>query len=159
MNIVTITGRLIADPSDDSFENTEGITNVATLRVAVTRRDDDADYVTVVALNGLPATCNHFLNKGRVSAVEGRFRSSEWTADDKTKPSRLEIVARNVDSLDCARCWVERQRVARRCPLIWIILLYLCIHRCQWILTELVTAPPAMAGEMAKGPSPARART
>jgi len=100
MNTVTITGRLTADPSYESFENTEGVTNVATLRLAIPRRDDEADFVTVVAFNGLGATCADFLSKGRLVAVEGRLRSSEWTAEDGSRRSKLEIVARNIDFLD-----------------------------------------------------------
>jgi len=88
MNTVTITRRLIADPSYESFENAEGITNVATLHVAVSRRDDEADYVIVVALNGLPATCNDFLNKRRVSAVEGRLRRDETIQAGDRHPQR-----------------------------------------------------------------------
>lgn len=99
MNTVSIIGRLTADPEHEAYTGPEQVTTVTTMRLAIARRDE-ADFVTIVAFNGLGITCADHLKKGRRIAVEGRLRSSEWTTSDGAKRSKLEVVASTVDFLD-----------------------------------------------------------
>ncbi len=100
MNTVSFTGRLTTDPGHEAYAGAESVTAVTTMRVAIPRRNDGADFVTVIGFNGLGVTCADHLNKGRLIAVEGRLRSSEWTTSEGSKRSKLEVVANNVDFLD-----------------------------------------------------------
>ena len=101
MNRIEITGRLTQDPD---LQTTTTGKSIATLRLAIDRRDRDADPVDVdvKCWNGLADTCAKFLSKGRLVAVAGRLDYSEWKAEDGTRRSKHEVVADDVDFLDRA---------------------------------------------------------
>ena len=101
MNTVQLIGRLTKDP-----EAREGNGHqVAALRLAVNGRDRSAapDYVDVVAFDGLAKTCTDHLEKGRQVAVAGRLSHSEWEAEDGSRRSRLQVIAREVEFLASAK--------------------------------------------------------
>ncbi len=79
--------------------------DVARLRLAVNGRDRNAapDYVDVVAFDGLAKTCTDQLEKGRQVAVSGRLSHSEWEAEDGSRRSRLQVIAREVEFLASAK--------------------------------------------------------
>lgn len=99
MNQVSLIGNLTRDPE---LRATPSGKSVANLRIAVNRRDRDADpiYVDVVAWNGLAETCGQYLTTGRQIAVGGRLDYQEWTTDDGAKRSKHEVVADQIDFLD-----------------------------------------------------------
>src|SRR5205823_4397108 len=72
MNSVQLIGRLTRDPE---LRSTSGGKSVGNLRLAVDRRDRDADpvYIDVVCWDGLAETCAQYLAKGRQVAVSGRL--------------------------------------------------------------------------------------
>jgi single-strand DNA-binding protein len=97
MNVVSIIGRLTADPQSRAGENHES----AYFRMAVDRRSaEGADFVDVVVFDRLAEVCSEHLAKGRQVAVNGRLRSSEWTTDAGERRSRLQVVADEVAFLD-----------------------------------------------------------
>ena len=99
MNQVQLIGRLTRDPD---LGQTAGGKPVCDMRLAVSRRDRDADpvYVDVVAYDVLAETCAAHLEKGRQIAVSGRLDYQEWEARDGSgKRSRHQVVAGEVDFL------------------------------------------------------------
>jgi single-strand DNA-binding protein len=98
MNTVQLIGRLTADP--EAKEPQPGRT-VATMRVAVPRRDREAGavFVDVVAWGPLGEVCAKHLAKGREVAVVGRLELDEWTNGAGEHRSRHEVVAESVDFL------------------------------------------------------------
>ena len=97
MNTVQLIGRLTRDPEAHEGNGHQ----VARMRVAVSGRDREAepDYVDVVAFDGLAATCLEYLAKGRQVGVVGRLNYSEWEADDGSRRSRHQVIARDVEFL------------------------------------------------------------
>jgi single-strand DNA-binding protein len=102
MNTVSLVARVAQNPA---LRTTTGGTNVTTLRVAVPRprkdgEDQGADFVDVVCFGRQAETCVEYLEKGRRVAVNGRLSHSEWTAEDGSRRSKLEVIATTVDFLD-----------------------------------------------------------
>ena len=99
MNSVQLIGRLTRDP-ELRLPAGEG-KEFCRMRVAVPRPDAGAQpvYVDVVCFDGQASACADHLGKGRRIGVEGRLDYSEWEAEDGSKRSRHEVVARRVDFL------------------------------------------------------------
>ena len=102
MNQVSLVARVAQAPA---LHTTNGGTNVATLRVAIPRprkdgEDQGADFVDVVCFGRQAETCVEYLTKGRRVAVTGRLSQNEWTAEDGSRRSKLEVIANTVDFLD-----------------------------------------------------------
>ena len=97
MNSIQLIGRLTRDPE---LRSTRGGKPVANIRLAVSRRDRDADpvYVDVVAYQGLAELCAEHLEKGRQVAVTGRLDYQEWEHEG-SKRSKHEVIAAEVDFL------------------------------------------------------------
>jgi single-strand DNA-binding protein len=97
MNTVSLIGRLTADPESRAGEKHEA----ARFRLAVDRiGHDDADFIPVVVFDRTAQLVAAHLSKGRLVAVTGRLRSSEWTTPDGERRSRLEVVGDQVSFLD-----------------------------------------------------------
>lgn len=102
MNQVSLIGRLATDPEPRIGERHEA----ASFRLAVPRRrradgaDPGAVFVEVVTFDGLAKTVSDFLAKGRQVAMSGRLEQNEWTAEDGSKRSRLQVIADEVSFLD-----------------------------------------------------------
>ena len=100
--VISLVARVAQNPA---LRTTTGGTNVTTLRVAVPRprkdgEDQGADFVDVVCFGRQAETCVEYLEKGRRVAVNGRLSQSEWTAEDGSRRSKLEVIATTVDFLD-----------------------------------------------------------
>ena len=102
MNQVQLIGRLTRDPELDT---TAGGKPVCDMRLAVSRRDRDADpvYVDLVTYDGLAETCAVHLEKGRQVAVTGRLDYSEWETNEGQKRSSHSVVANDVEFLAKAK--------------------------------------------------------
>ena len=99
MNQIQLVGRLTRDPEPGT---TAGGKAVCDMRLAIPRRDRDADpvYVDLIAYDALAKLCAEHLEKGRQVAVTGRLDYQEWEARDGTgKRSRHQVVAAEVDFL------------------------------------------------------------
>lgn len=98
MNSIQLIGRLTRDPElRDAGEET----SLCRMRLAVGRpsRDGSPVYVDVVCFGGQATACADHLAKDRRIGVEGRLDYSEWEAEDGSKRSRHEVIARRVDFL------------------------------------------------------------
>jgi single-strand DNA-binding protein len=102
MNTIQLIGRLTADPELRSLANDK---SVATMRLAVARRDREAApvYVDVAAFDQLAELCAEHLEKGRQVAISGRLEYSEWEAQDGSKRSKHEVIAGDVEFLAKAK--------------------------------------------------------
>ena len=98
MNTISLVGRLTKDPE---LRFTQNGNAVATLRLAIARRDKDADpvYLDVVTWNEQAKVCAEHLAKGRQVAVTGRLEDRHWETEDGQKRSTFEVVASSVDFL------------------------------------------------------------
>src|SRR5436305_11472679 len=105
INRVTIVGRLTRDPE---LRHLPSGTAVLQLGVAVNgRQKDDAgnwidkpNFFDVKVFGNQADTLNTHLSKGRRIGVDGRLDWSSWEAQDGSKRSKVEIVARSVQFLD-----------------------------------------------------------
>ena len=96
MNSINLIGRLTREP--DSRKTPNG-TDVVTMRVAIDRPGDGADYVNVTAFGKLAQSCQQYLGKGRQISVQGRLSHSEWKTESGERRERLEIIAAAVEFL------------------------------------------------------------
>ncbi|MCW2926300.1 MAG: single-strand binding protein [Thermoleophilia bacterium] len=97
MNMVALVGNLATDPE---LRETSGGRKVCSFRLAVSRPGNkEADFLTVVTWERQAEVCNEYLKVGRRVSIEGRLHHSVWEAEDKTRRSKVEIVAHRVGLL------------------------------------------------------------
>jgi single-strand DNA-binding protein len=98
MNSVQLIGRLTRDP--DRHEAADR-GDVCRMRLAVPRPDPAAQpmYVDIVCFDVQAAACAEHLAKGDRIVVEGRLNYLEWEAEDGSKRSRHEVIARRIELL------------------------------------------------------------
>jgi single-strand DNA-binding protein len=96
-------GRLTADPEGRS--TTEGMA-VTRFRLAVDRpasgtpKEDNVDFIDVVAWQRLAEVCSQYLKKGRLVLVEGRIQNRSFEDQSGQRRWVTEVVARNMTMLD-----------------------------------------------------------
>lgn len=71
------------------------------MRVAVPGSDRGTEpaYVDVVCFDSQADACAEHLSKGHRIGVDGRLGYSQWEADDGSKRSRHEVIARRIEFL------------------------------------------------------------
>jgi len=95
LNVLTITGRLVADPE---LRTTTQNTPVTSPRIAVqrdytTNGERETDFFEVVAWRGTAEfICKNF-RKGSLITLVGRIQNREWTDKENQKRVTTEIVA------------------------------------------------------------------
>lgn len=90
--------------SDPEMRYTSGGTGVTNFRLAVNNRFkkadgeqiEETDWFTVTCWARLAETVNEYVHKGMKVYVEGRIKMNQWTAQDGTERSNMEIVANQV---------------------------------------------------------------
>lgn len=103
MNVVVLIGRLTKDPE---LRWTPSGKAVCQFRLAVDRGTSNAqgeketDFFDVVVWEKQAENCANFLSKGRLVAVNGRLQSRSYDAQDGTRRTVIEIVARDVRFLE-----------------------------------------------------------
>ncbi len=99
LNVLTISGRLAADPE---LRRTSNGVAVTTIRIACTRdytpqgMERQTDWFDVVAWKNTAEFIVRNLTKGRMVTIKGRLESREWTDKNGNKRTTIEIVAENV---------------------------------------------------------------
>lgn len=102
LNRSVIIGRLTKDPE---LRTTSNGTPVTTFTVAVDRDrknangEKETDFIPVVTWRGLAETCEKYLSKGKLAAVEGRLQIRSYEDQKGIKRTVAEIVADNVQFL------------------------------------------------------------
>jgi single-strand DNA-binding protein len=117
MNVVTLIGRLTADPDARTVTVSGEERTVTTLGLAVPHdRDPDGEPVYVdVTVWGRPArACATWLRRGRRVAVTGRLDLTRWTGENGTARRAHRVVATSVDFLDGPRDGPPSGNGARR---------------------------------------------
>jgi len=102
MNKIILIGRLTADPE---LRYTPSGAPVANFTVAVDRKfskNDETDFIPVVAWRRLAEICNEFLHKGKLVAVEGRLQTRTYEDKEGQRRKAFEVVADEMQMLDRA---------------------------------------------------------
>lgn len=106
MNTTTLVGRLTATPD---LRHTPNGTAVTDLRLAVDRRTDGTDFLTVTAWSRTAEVAAEHLTTGRRVAVSGRLEQQTWTdRESGANREKVVVVADRIEFLDAPR----RDRVA-----------------------------------------------
>jgi single-strand DNA-binding protein len=92
VNVVTLVGRLTADPVLRALPNGQ---SVCDLRLAVNdQKDQPALFVDVATFGKSADACAECLSKGRQVAVTGRLVYHEWETKDGHKRSKHSVIGR-----------------------------------------------------------------
>ena len=105
INKVLISGNLTDDPRTNILENG---THVANFRIASNQRYRSKDgewrdktcFVDVVTWRQLAERVASRLHKGSPVMIDGELQYTQWNAQDGSKRSRVEILARSVQMLE-----------------------------------------------------------
>ncbi len=103
MNIVSLIGRLTADPE---LRHTQSGTAMTRFNIAVDRNfvkqgeERQADFITIVAWNQRAEMICKYFSKGRRIGITGSIRTGSYTAQDGSKRYTTEVWADNVDFCD-----------------------------------------------------------
>jgi len=101
VNTTQLVGRLTADPV---LRHTSNGTPVTDVRLAVDRRGDGTDFISVTVWSRTAEVVTEHLERGRRVGVTGRLEQQQWT--DKasgTNRERLVVVADSIEFLDAPR--------------------------------------------------------
>jgi len=100
LNKIILVGRLTADPE---LRYTPSGAPVANFTLAVDRKfskNDETDFIPVVAWRRLAEICNEFLHKGKLIAVEGRLQTRSYEDKEGQRRKAFEVVADDMQMLD-----------------------------------------------------------
>lgn len=108
LNKVQLIGNLTRDPE---LRYTPQGTAVCTFSIATNRQwktesgemKDEAEFHRIVAWNQLAEICSKMLHKGTRAYVEGRLQTRNWTAQDGTQKTTVEIVVNDMIVLESKR--------------------------------------------------------
>ena len=102
LNIVSIMGRLTADPR---YNKTNGGVSVASFTLACERDfgEKATDFFDVIAWRGTAEFADKYLHKGQRVAILGRLQLRKWTDDDGKERRVVEIVAESIYFADKPR--------------------------------------------------------
>lgn len=95
MNLVTLIGRLTADPE---LRKTQTGTSVTNITLAVTRNfnKEETDFIKCQVWRQSAEYLNSYARKGDMVAVEGRIQVSQYQTSDVTKRSDTAVVCDRV---------------------------------------------------------------
>lgn len=98
LNRIILVGRVVAQPE---MRYTTSGKAVANFRLAVDRRgkNDEADFIPIVAWERLAEICGEFLAKGKLVAIEGRLQTRTYETKDGQKRSAFDVVADGMQML------------------------------------------------------------
>lgn len=103
LNVVVLTGRLVADPE---LRHTSNDLAVTSFTIAVNRRfarageERQTDFIDIVAWrNNAEFVCKYF-KKGNLIAIEGSIQTRSYQDKDGNNRKAFEIVANNVQFVE-----------------------------------------------------------
>ncbi|MBU3092228.1 single-stranded DNA-binding protein [Clostridium sp. CM028] len=103
MNNVSIIGRITRELELKSFNEGKGFYTRFTLAINKVSHKDmqpEADFINIVAWNGMAETLCKYLKKGSQIAITGRLSSNSYTDKDGNKRYSIEVVAEDFKFLD-----------------------------------------------------------
>lgn len=99
LNCVTLMGRLVADPE---LRTTTTGRSVCSFRIAVDRsyakagEQRQADFINIVAWESTANFVSRYFSKGSMIALQGQIQTRTYDANDGSKRTAFEVVAREV---------------------------------------------------------------
>ena len=98
INVVTLMGRLVADPE---IRTTGTGKSVANFRIAVDRgysrgEDKKADFITIVAWESTADFVGKYFHKGDMIALRGEIQTRSYEDNNGNKRTAFEVLAREV---------------------------------------------------------------
>lgn len=100
INKIILIGRLTADPE---LRYTPSGQPVANFALAVDRKfskNDETDFIPIVAWRRLAEICKEYLHKGKLVAIEGRLQTRKYETPEGQKRTAFEVVADDMQMLD-----------------------------------------------------------
>ena len=96
MNKFIITGRLTRNPELRYTNNNIAITE---LNLAINNRKDDTTFLMIKVFNKNAETCNEYLNKGDLIAVEGNIKNNNYEDETGKVHYRTDFIGNKVEFL------------------------------------------------------------
>ena len=96
MNKFIITGRLTRSPELRYTSNNIAITE---LNLAINNKKDDTTFLMIKVFNKTAETCNEYLNKGDLIAVEGNIRNNNYEDETGKMHYRTDFIGNKVEFL------------------------------------------------------------
>ena len=102
MNQVILIGRLVRDPELSYTPNTQNAKCTFTIAVDRPRRqgeESNADFIRITVWGRQAETCDRYLSKGRLVAVQGRIQTGSYKNREGVTVYTTDVVANNVEFL------------------------------------------------------------
>lgn len=96
MNKFIITGRLTRNPELRYTNNNIAITE---LNLAINNKKDDTTFLMIKVFNKTAETCNEYLNKGDLIAVEGNIKNNNYEDEAGKMHYRTDFIGNKVEFL------------------------------------------------------------
>lgn len=96
MNKFIITGRLTRNLELRYTSNNVAITE---LNLAINNKKDDTTFLTIKVFNKTAETCNEYLNKGDLIAVEGNIKNNNYEDETGKMHYRTDFIGNKVEFL------------------------------------------------------------
>ncbi len=99
LNVVVLTGRLVADPE---LRHTPNNTSVTSFTIAVNRsyskssEERQTDFIDIVAWRNTAEFICRYFKKGQLIAIEGSIQVRQYQDKDGNKRKAVEVIANNV---------------------------------------------------------------
>ncbi|WP_408956211.1 single-stranded DNA-binding protein [Natroniella sp. ANB-PHB2] len=100
MNKVVLIGRWTSDGELRYTSNGNGVYNNSLAVERPYSKDDEVDFIEVVAWRKLAENLANHSGKGRLVAVEGSMKQERWENDQGQNRSKIVVNANNVKFLD-----------------------------------------------------------
>lgn len=106
LNVVVLTGRLVADPE---LRHTPSDIAVTSFTIAVNRRfsrpgeERQTDFIDIVAWRNTAEFICKYFQKGQLIAIEGSIQTGSYQDKDGNKRKTFEIVARDAQFAESKR--------------------------------------------------------
>lgn len=100
LNKVILIGRLTHDPELRYTPNGQPVANFS---IAVDRKmskNDETDFIPIVAWRRLAEICNEFLHKGKLVSIDGRLQVRSYEDKEGRRQRAFEVVAEDMQMLD-----------------------------------------------------------
>lgn len=98
LNKVLLVGRLAGDPE---VRYTQAGKAVTTFTLAINRgREQQADFIPIVAWEKLGENCGNHLSKGQRALIEGRLQVRSYEDQNGQKRRVTEVIAQHVEFLE-----------------------------------------------------------
>ena len=105
MNQVALVGRIVKDPTVETFESGKVVSNI-TIAISRPYKNVDGiyetDFINCVLWEGVATNIAEYCKKGDLIAVRGRLQNNNYEKDGQ-KVFKLEVVAEKVSFLARAR--------------------------------------------------------